>query len=168
MNQAVQYLEQVKTLMADKKPNVASFLLEHGREWEPSPLPIKFKRGVIKQCYKNAAQMALKFKELTYVEGYANNIIPVSHAWCVDLAGRVIDNTWDNPEQQEYFGIPFKTEFLRKFLLQAKDYSLLDQWRLGYPIQMGKHPKTEWFNDRFKTLSNLQKAPVVVSPDLGF
>lgn len=139
------YLHVVNDMLKERQPaNFASFLLKHGQQWTPAALPPTIKRMTMKLCFFNAAKLAMKHKELTYVEGFGNCIIPVQHAWCVDAKGNVIDPTWEKPEEATYFGIPFKTDFLKKFLLRSKVYGLLDRWDIGFPIQSGKYQEQEW------------------------
>lgn len=62
--------------------------------------------GKPKDCYRNAWELSLD--GLHYVEGYAiagDLAIPLEHAWCVDDAGRVYDNTWR--KGHDYFGMAF-------------------------------------------------------------
>jgi hypothetical protein len=92
-------------------------------------------------------------------------IIPVHHAWVVDRHGRVIDLTLRDrklteaelnhelnnvgrvssldrknilgriPDDWEYFGVPIKTEYVRKRALETKRYgSLIDDWEHGFPL----------------------------------
>lgn len=125
----------------------ARFLLEHGQPWRAQPLPENIPRGEVKDCYRNAALLTLDHPGLKYVEGLATPQLlpfPVEHAWCVDQKGRVIDPTWDKPEESEYFGIVFRTEFLRKFLQEVGYYGLLCCWEKRWPIQRGEYPVQEW------------------------
>jgi hypothetical protein len=142
---AIDYLRMVNEVMGKgKQINFAGFLLEHGRSWKNSPLPKDIKPMTMKLCFCNAAKLAMRRKDLTYVEGFASLIIPTQHAWCVDAKGNVIDPTWRDAESATYFGIPFKTEFLTKFLRNSKIYGVLDRWDIGFPLQTGKYPKEDW------------------------
>jgi hypothetical protein len=116
------------------------FVLKYGRFFKYKELPPQYKRGVIKECYSNAGQLALFNRDLTYVEGYAYGaVIPVLHAWCVNSNGEVIDNTWQSG--QAYFGIPFQTKYLIKSLSKYQTYGLIDKWEVGYPILKEKPEK---------------------------
>lgn len=122
------------------------FVLKHGRAYKPLPkLPMEFRvhRGIIKECFRNASMAALQDRCLTYVEGYASSIIPVAHAWCVTARGQAVELTWDKPGD-EYYGVPFQTEFLRKQLLENKYYGLIDNWHMNWPLLRGMYPKSEW------------------------
>lgn len=84
------------------KPGPAQFVLDHGKEY-----PLKFRtllrRGPLKQCFNNAFRMA-KAKKWKYAEGWATNIIPVQHAWCVDDEGNIVETTWAE-DGLSYFGV---------------------------------------------------------------
>lgn len=122
------------------------FVLKYGRgfKWRRSLGAYDFLRGEIRQCYLNAANAAISHPELTYCEGYASSLIPVNHAWCLDPQGRVLELTWEEPGS-EYYGIPFKTEFLRRQLLTQKYYGLIDAWQSNWPLLRGKYPKKDWY-----------------------
>jgi hypothetical protein len=128
------------------KASIEGFVLKHGREWKPTPkLQREFRvhRGNIKECFRNASMAALSDRCLTYVEGFALSVIPVLHAWCVTARGEVVELTWEEAGS-EYYGIPFKKEFLRSELLKSRNYGLIDQWKTGWPLLRGKYPKEEW------------------------
>ncbi len=97
-----------------------------------------------KQCFCNAFDLALDNPDLTYVEGYAKTgrQPEVLHAWVVDKSNRVVDNTWDNPESNEYFGIPLDRLYVEDIitrigsfgvLCQGQDEEVLDFLRKGLP-----------------------------------
>jgi hypothetical protein len=75
--------------------------------------------GRPRECFRNAATLALRKPDLyVYVEGYAVNrwvaMHTVAHAWCVGSDNFVVDRTWD--EGTEYFGVPFRHDYLRRVL----------------------------------------------------
>jgi len=109
-----------------KKTTYEQFVNTHGRQFGPVR---KLSGGdhpghCYGQCYGNAATLVLyKSREsLTYVEG-------IGHAWAIDKEGRVIDpsETDDWVFQQSYFGVPYRTKWLRK---------IVDQWG-GFAEDMG-------------------------------
>ncbi len=100
------------------------FVLQHGREFNRIGVVPRSQRGRMKQCYKNAAHLALTHHELTYVEGYAVSIIPVMHAWCVTKRGTVIDPTWS--DGYAYYGVPFTRRYLTRCLCRNQVYGILD------------------------------------------
>jgi len=121
--------------------SVPHFLLQHGRPFLPRPLPGRYKRGVSKQCFMNAAHLALAHPTLTYCEGYAMGVLPVYHAWACDYLGRVIEVTWKTPGV-EYFGIPIRSYYLLTRLRVQKTYGLIDQWEERWP--MLQDPPAKW------------------------
>ena len=116
MNEHQQAITQWLTLLRNvcKKNNPdgvvyygpGDLLLQHGRWYEPRPLPRGHWRGEQKACFRNALMAASRFR-LKYVEGYACGIIPVHHAWCVDDENRVYEVTWPSKMCYAYFGIQF-------------------------------------------------------------
>ena len=104
------------------------YLEKHGQEYTAAPKPKGIKKGVMKQCYMNATKLAISKRELTYVEGlaYTPKLGPmaVAHAWVVDKEGKVIDNTWDEPETCQYFGVPVPTSRLEMWMVKTKVYGI--------------------------------------------
>lgn len=132
--------------------SMGEFVLTHGRRFTPQPtLPAGIKCGKLRQCFKNAANIAIERDDLIYCEGYAAGIIPVMHAWLVDVDGNVIDPTWCRKVGKvdfmgvEYFGIPISQKYLTMSLLDNEKYALIDAWEAGYPMlkdepEMFMHP----------------------------
>lgn len=77
----------------------------------PQPLPKGVRKRKAKRCYRNAVQLVLANPDVYfYSEGYAKG--PATnlwypHAWAVDHEGRVVDQTWPNPEDCRYIGVKF-------------------------------------------------------------
>lgn len=144
-----EYLESwagaVKDDAADGKfpyASQADFILKHGRAFEWHALPPGVRMGTARQCFRNSVRLALgKPRFYTYVEGYAINTWvarhPVAHAWCVDPEGFVVDTTWD--EGVDYFGVPFRMEYVRRIADARKDYGLIDNEGMGFPLLTGAH-----------------------------
>ena len=111
------------------------FVLQHGTPYRKQPLPKGFKRGTPRMCYRNSARLALR-RGLIYVEGFAkflNIDHATGHAWCVEPGSDlVIDVT--NDGFTEYYGIAFRTDFLREYMKQYPDNCLLDNWENEWPI----------------------------------
>ena len=100
------------------------FVLQHGRYWMPGS--VCWAKGA-SACYVHAAKAAIRNREYTYVEGYAvGAFIPVQHAWLVDKHGLVIETTWSQVGSG-YFGVPFRTDYIRKQVKATGVYSMIDQ-----------------------------------------
>lgn len=116
-NSLRQYVERVAGAPRRYSPEMA--LLAYGRDWKPSEAsPAWLVMGPKRNCFANALAYAVDRSDVYYVEGYAVDRqlgIPMEHAWLVDNRGSVIDPTWDDPEENDYFGIAFKREFVVKF-----------------------------------------------------
>lgn len=137
--------------------SMSDFLLQHGRNFEPAPLPDDVKKGRAKECYCNAANIVIDEPErFIYCEGYAVGVIPVMHAFCIDVEGRVVDPTWYGKSERgrtptlgtEYFGIAIKKDYLVKTLIKNERYGVIDQWQAEWPImrddpKLWKHPIME-------------------------
>lgn len=81
-------------------------------------------RGKVHECYKNAGQLALD-DDGTYCEGYVSvHGVPLEHAW-IWKNGRVIDPTVTPKGITEYYGIPVKTDYLRKTVLKTHVWGVL-------------------------------------------
>jgi hypothetical protein len=125
----------------------ADFILKHGRAFEWRALPHGVRMGAPRQCFRNAVRLALRKPRLyTYVEGYAINTWvadhPVAHAWCVDPEHFVVDTTWE--EGADYFGVPFRAEYVRRMAgASRRDYPLIDNEELGFPLLTGAHAVAE-------------------------
>lgn len=140
-----QMIQTINTRSRLQWISMPTFVGALGRLWPTGgERPEHLKPGEPKNCYGNAAQAALSFPELTYVEGYATGIIPVEHAWCVDESGKVVDTTWDDSQQCAYYGVPFRTDWLRKFLIEKTTYGVIDDWERGYPLLRGDYTVEEF------------------------
>jgi hypothetical protein len=131
------------------------FVLTEGKEMKGIPLPEKYKRGEMKMCFKNAFDLSINNQDLIYCEGYAltPGLFPILHAWCQDQDGNVIDNTWDNPEEVEYYGVQFCTLYVIDAISDRGCYGVIDSWENGFPLLTGEHPKDVW---KLKTIKDFQ------------
>lgn len=108
-----------------------SLLLDVGIDF---PDPTRDTQGTRGECYVNAFNDMLVNPNLVYVEGYALMIIPMLHAWCVDIeTGETIDPTWGTDGGQ-YLGIPFKRKYVIQSATKSGCYGVLDQWEERWPI----------------------------------
>lgn len=102
------------------------FTLRLGRQWTAQSLPAGIVKGTKKQCYSNAGMLAFSRPDLTYVEGYAcpKDLIPVHHAWCIDANGRVYDNTFEDSETADYYGVPIPTPLMARVIRDSGMWGL--------------------------------------------
>lgn len=125
---------------------LADFLLQHGRQFAIKPFPGEFRRGKAQHCFKNCAQLAMRYSRLTYCEGYAAGVIPVLHAWLMDSDGQAIDPTWtgnDRPQASDYYGVPIKTRYVIEHAASRSLHApMLDDWSHNFPILFA--PMNEW------------------------
>jgi len=105
-------------------------MAQYGREYKIKTNHLTGK-GRKQECYRNSENL-VTFQSLddryVYVEGYAMKpgLIPLSHAWVVDLNdGKAIDPTW--PEGDGiYFGVPFDNEFVNDFSISVGCYGIFE------------------------------------------
>lgn len=105
------------------------YVAAYGQRWQSASLPPGMSRGTPQECYKNASLLALENDSLEFVEGFAKipslDGLVFAHAWNVDKTGKVIDITWDKPEEAEYFGVKYDKATYLKHLYTAKRYGVL-------------------------------------------
>lgn len=105
--------------------HVHEFLKEHGMEFNKVPFNDKYIRlSPEGRCYDNAMTLAEWFPEdLVYCEGIMefmteNGAFPLSHGWCCDVYGNVVDPTcfnYQNAPQVRYLGVPIKADYAMKW-----------------------------------------------------
>lgn len=121
-----QLLDRMARLAPDQS-SISKFILEFGQCFAGQPLPPGIEKGHLKECYSNAAALALKDDaDAIYAEGYAYNSelqSPFLHAWCVQGA-RVIDNTLRHPEDYEYLGVLIPKKILIENLRETGTYGV--------------------------------------------
>jgi hypothetical protein len=162
-------LEFLKAAFGPRPLN--DFMLTYGRDYQIGPWTFAGPRGEVHGCYKNATHLALANETLTYVEGkVATCGIAIDHAWCVDADGVVIDPTLEQPARQDdtfarvggYFGVPFRSDYLRKAALTNKVYGLLDYMNapLTMPklVELGLEAGQQWLLDQKKPIRKKRKA----------
>lgn len=121
----VEYLKALASL--EHVPSI--FTLRLGRAWAAQALPSWVKLGPMRQCYENAGTLCIENRDLIYVEGYAQapGLPPIHHAWCVDDAGCVIDNTFRDSSHSQYFGVPIRAETLSKLVEETGCWGLFPE-----------------------------------------
>ena len=121
------------------------WLLDHAQifevrhEWGRD---VPLARGPMKECYRTCSNAVIdRSSRFAYCEGYALAIIPVMHAWVLDLkTGLAYDPTWKSGV--EYFGVAFAAKYLRGTLVARETYGVIDNWEKGYPLLAA--PLQEW------------------------
>ena len=137
------YLKFVQKARENQKPegwkytSIEDFILKNGRQMgiKMESLPTGIKRGKPKQCFKNAYLLALA-EGFTYCEGYANGVIPLMHAWCLDKNKKVIDPTWK--DGKDYFGVEIPIEVADRIMAKSGHYGILDTWMIKFPLLTGE------------------------------
>jgi hypothetical protein len=138
---------------------MVAFMLQYGRDYAIGPHTFSLPRGEPKQCFMNATHLALELPHLTYVEGkIAMMGIPIEHAWCIDEEGVVVDPTLapgikdgSYDRISDYFGVPFRTDYLRKAIFRNKHYGLLgfmSQETMPKLIELGLDAGQQWLMDQ--------------------
>lgn len=59
----------------------AQYVLKHGQQWGQRVFPKGLRKRKSGLCYMNAYHLAERDSSLRYVEGYAQSVIPMEHAW---------------------------------------------------------------------------------------
>lgn len=123
--------------------SIDELLLDKAKFFTP-PQESLDKLGEPKLCFMNAYQYMLSHDDIIYVEGYANRVIPLMHAWCVDKTGVVLETTWEEPGEA-YFGVAINREYVFDIVLKARRYGVLDAWDLKWPILAD--PPEKWLHN---------------------
>lgn len=150
LDQLKQHLTALRDLQAQCQmrhypyTGLEDFILKHATPAVCTQLVDDDLRGEPKQCFYNAQMLAINDPTLTYVEGYAQSVIPIHHGWCRDADGCVIDPTWKDPEGKLYFGVGFRTEYVRQQILDTGFAgSLILNDRDQFKLLRGLTPLTE-------------------------
>lgn len=121
--------------------SVFTFQLRYGRPFTLTDASFGCERGAPKNCFRNAAHLALA-QNLIYVEGYVTCYgLPIEHAWCCDVSGNLIEPTLRHDNDQPtrlYFGVPIKRDFLATTLMRRGVYGILDCNRSLYRMSQAR------------------------------
>ncbi len=129
--------------------SLQGFIFEYGWWYAPVTVSEEIAAGTRKQCFTNAAELALPDCSLVYCEGYAvfKTGHPTLHTWVTDDKGNAIDNTWPTPGIA-YAGVPFTWEFVMATTKKNHAFlSLLEDWQNKWPLRgdLGDRPE-EWLD----------------------
>lgn len=105
-----------------------NYVAAYGEEFKTQALPKEYELSAPNECYRNASLLVVEHDDLTYAEGFAtkgDSPLSIVHAWTVDKAGNVIDNTLPDPENWSHFGVKYNREKYLKYLYRAKKYGVL-------------------------------------------
>lgn len=135
---------------------VYRLLLHHGTAFEPSDPPEGLPVPKSRSCYFNAFQIAAGDPQrFAYYEGvgvtwfYDGNEAtelslsdPTAHAWCVDIAGKVVDTSWHAPKSVRpaaYVGLPLPLDLVQPFAYVGSrgTFSGLDYELSGLKARLG-------------------------------
>ncbi len=111
-------MKRVKTYETRKYVGFEELILDCGTMMMGKPLPKKIKKGLPRNCYYNAQQIASQKTDLIYCEGYAIAVgvnFPLKHAWLMTPGKYAIDPTWEEPGLC-YWGVPLNIEWVRSHL----------------------------------------------------
>lgn len=148
---------------------VGLFYLRLGRAFTGAVLPSSIARMPMGRCYANAGELALESPELVYMEGFAHGCVPVPvhHAWLVTPRGEVIDPTWGESPDAQYYGVAYATEFLLAQVEEQRAWgigaehlplSLLEKHPREY-LHPGWAPHTDAQDEVFRYLTERKPAP---------
>jgi hypothetical protein len=128
-----EHFEMRRRAFGENPPN--DFMLQYGRAYTISAHTYLGPREEPQACFANATHRAIHDSRLTYVEGYLFIYgVAIQHAWLADADGFVIDPTIkDNDDDRinGYFGVPFRTEYVKKAVRANKVYGILDYYYAG-------------------------------------
>jgi len=145
MSIIVRYISTVADVMRNvskqsSKPTtfigIHELVLVNGKFMPTGPFPKGLRRGKMGECFYNAFRLTMDNpRRFVYVEGYACGKIPLplEHGWVWDRKlGKVLDPTWN--ESTEYYGIPFKWDFVCRTVVDRKRYGVIDNMEQNFPL----------------------------------
>ncbi len=95
-------------------------LIRYGVRSSATERPNGIGQGVANECFRNALKLLMRSRKAGAIAHYAEGLatsetvgyLPIHHGWLVDENGKVIDNTWSDPQRSSYFGIVFRDDFI--------------------------------------------------------
>lgn len=154
--------QPVKTLRSVAYFGLPDLLLQHGFFFERAKRPRDVRKGKAKQCFANAAELALHYAHLDrfiYCEGFGwhpDSLWFTEHAWVFDRrTGKAIDNTWsedkaNGSERTVLYGIPFDPWALQDLLARQGHYGLFVNHQTMRDVFFGKLNPHCFLHDLFK------------------
>jgi hypothetical protein len=107
-----------------------AFVLRNGIDCTSGrSLHTQYRRGMARQCFRNARTLVKRAKGLTYCEGYVlcpNIPIPLHHGWAVTDDREVVDSTLEDPERCAYLGVTFDAAAVLRWSMRGSTSLLLD------------------------------------------
>ena len=127
------------------------FMLAHGVGYLPGQNTFVGPRQEQHNCFGNALHTAID-GEFGYVEGVVFvHGVPLDHAWCIDGDGNVIDPTTTGNGIVGYYGVPLKTDYVRRAVLMNGVYGVLDWYYAGKTApklyELGLEAGQQWLLD---------------------
>lgn len=160
MNHTKDYIEKLALAMKviGHVGSQEQFLLTHGMEFTSDGIiPSKLRMGRMKECFRNSATVSVEWEDLCYCEGlaYRPGLIPVLHAWLVNSKGNVIDLTWKDAKDCEYYGVPFLRRYVLRSMCESGYYGVIDNH--PYKLVRGLVKPEEFFNQSVADKINKHK-----------
>lgn len=121
-------------------------VLTEGQSFERKPLPRHARKMRAKMCYHNATYCVFGDPDrYRYVEGWAAGIIPMQHAFVLDLEdGKIFDPTWPRDENHTaYLGIVFPTDYVIDQMMTNDTYGIIVSDYMNGNILL-RNGRSEW------------------------
>jgi hypothetical protein len=135
----------------------ADLLLQHGLWFDQAGSHPHVRRGMVKQCFQNAARVVLRRPvEFRYFEGFAISSvgIPMHHAWLVDNDGRAWDQTWPPGKSGPLVGVHVPTFVLRLHWQTCANTDFLTDYKHQFPAMQVAYD--DWMPDLANMLAGLR------------
>ena len=140
------------TIVGPAFATIRELVARHGRAYTIRPLPRGWWPSEPQACYANSLHAAIG-RKWVYVEGFAipkPGSLAVPHAWVTNPhdSGVAYDPTWR--AGREYFGIPFRLDYVLRMCGSTGHPGVLDIWELGWPLLRGDDRIEDviWKSDR--------------------